>query len=443
MSLPYETESKSGSPDLAAAFQDAMGFTLSRARALSAPIETIRKQAEEETTFGHVNIDESGITSGMRLVVTEPALEVSASWRHLKNRFDTAMQPYMADITAIEDLRHQAHAIKVKRDAQLKAIELELSQDPKFGNIDENYSRSKSRYNDFRDKHSNRDAQMFATKKIYWVLLAFVLVTECFVNYHAFNAFWGVPAVALGTTLILGILLALAAHQHGELLKQWSYLFAPSKAPGDKAGSWRMFAMSSSALVIVLGFTGWARWAAALEAMHSQGGGDSILGSVGVVQVNPARDVFISLIANLGAWMVGVIISYVGHDRDPDYMDITRQYHLHRKVWEKMQAAMKSRRQHIVAAADKEIEDKERAAETRSKSVRAQLDMLTQVSIHHQAIEREIMGATEANVAAYKDVLIKAAAGGRAKLYLVQGANARPLSPSDYNRMPVDFAPAA
>lgn len=443
MSSTFETDSKDRTVNLTQAFQDAMGFTLSRARALSAPIEAIRRQAEEETAFGHINIDENGITSGMRLVVTEPAMEVSAEWRHLKNRFDTAMHPHMADVTAIEDLHHQAHEIKTKRDQQLKSLELELSQDPKFGNVDENYSRSKSRYDDFRDKHLNRDAQMFAKRKIYWALLALVLVTECFVNYHAFNAFWGVPAVALGTTIILGILLALAAHQHGELIKQWSYLFAPSKSPGDRAGSWRMFTMSTTALLIVLGFTGWARWAAAFEAMHSQGGGDSILGDVGIVQVNPARDVFISLIANLGAWMVGVIISYIGHDRDPDYMDITKQYHAHRKVWEKMQRVMKSRRQHIIAASDKEIEDKERAAETRSKSVRPQLDMLNQISIHHRDIEREIKEATDANVAAYKDVLLKAATNGKAKLYLTQGAVARPLSPTDYHRMTIDFAPAA
>ena len=443
MSSIYDTNGKDEPVDLPQAFRDAMNFTLSRARALSAPTEAIRHKAEDEIAFGHINIDDDGITSGMRLVVTEPALEVSAEWRHLKNRFDTAMHPYMADITAIGDLRHQAHDIKLKRDQQLKAIELELSQDPKFGNIDENYHRSKNRYNDFRDKHLNRDAQMFAKTKIYWVLLALVLVTECFVNYHAFNAFWGVPAVALGTTIILGLLLALAAHQHGELVKQWSYLFAPSKSPGDKAGSWRMFGLSTTALIIVLGFTGWARWAAAMEAMHSQGVGDNILGSVGVVQVNPARDVFISLIANLGAWMVGVIISYVGHDRDPDYMDITKQYHVHRKIWEKMQAVMKSRRQHVVAAADKEIEDKERAAETRSKSVRPQLDMLNQVSIHDAAIEKEIKDATDANVAVYKDVILKAATSGKAKLYLVQGATTRPLSATDYHRMTVHFSPSS
>ncbi|MXV44643.1 hypothetical protein GS501_06235 [Saccharibacter sp. 17.LH.SD] len=443
MSVSNETDNKDGPVDLNQAFRDAMGFTLGRARAVSASIDTLRSQAEEEIAFGHINIDENGITSGMRLTIIEPEQEVRAEWRHLKSRFETAMQPYMADITAIDDLRQQVNKIKAKRDQQLKGIELELTQDPRFINVDENYSRSKNRYDDFRNKHSNRDAQMFAKKKIYWVVLALVLLTECFVNYHAFNAFWGVPAVALGTTIILGVLLALAAHQHGELFKQWSYRFAPSKSPGERAGSWRMFALSSAALAIVLCFTGWARWAAALEAMHNQGGGDSILGNVGVVQVNPARDVFISLIANLGAWMVGVIISYVGHDSDPDYMDITKQYHIHRKAWEKMQAVMKARRQHVVATADKEIEEKERAAETRSKAVKPQLNMLRQVAIYQQAIEAEIKAVTDANVATYKDVLLNAVNNGKAKLYLVQGTATRPVSPTDYYRMTVKPAPVA
>lgn len=429
------TEALEGQTGLEAAYQAAMEFTLQTARSQSAPIEDVRRRAEEEVTFGHVNVDESGVTSGMRLVVTEPASRVSAQWRHLKNRFETALHPFMADITAVESLRKEIADVEAKRDEKLKSLELELKQDPKFGNVEENYLRSKDRYTIFRDQHANRDAVMFAKKPYYWVVLALVLVTECFVNYHAFNAFWGVPAVALGTTLILGILLALAAHQHGELIKQWSYLFSRAKSPSDRAGSWRMFALSSSALAIVLGFTGWARWAAALEAMHSQGGGDSILGNVGVIQVNPVRDVLISLIANLGAWMVGVIISYAGHDRDPDYMDITKQYLKHLKIWERRRLKLKADREHAVASAAEKIKKKESAAETRGRSVKHQLDMLHQMSLHNQDIEREIGSATQANIDAYRDVVVRAANSGQAKLYVAQGGVTRPLSPADYQSM--------
>lgn len=419
--------------------REAMAFTLSKVRSLKDPHEVVLRYASEEISYGTINIDDAGVTSGMRRAIMEPTARAESEWRHLKNRFETALQPYIADITAVVSLRRDVDAIRQRRTEQLNGIDLELRQNPKFVDIEENYHRSKGRYDRFRDKYANRDAQMFAYRRIYWILLGLVLLTECFVNYHAFNQFWGVPAVALGTTIILGLLLALAAHQHGELLKQWSYLFERSKSPAERAGSWRMFGISTSALGIVLGFTGWARWAAAVEAVRDQSSvGESILGNVGIVQINPVRDVFISLIANLGAWMVGVIISYAGHDRDPDYMDITKQYRIHRKIWEKMQMSARKRKEHIVALADKNIADKERVAETRSKSVKQQLDMMEQVNMHDAAVNEEIRATMREGLGVYKDAILTAARSGTVKLFLSQSAASQPLSPLDYQRMPIE-----
>jgi hypothetical protein len=271
---------------------------------------------------------------------------------------------------------------------------------------------------------------------VYWFLLCLVLLTECFINYHAFNAFWGVPAVAFGTTVILGVLLALASHAHGEILKQWSFRFGPDRDPAMRWTDWRLFAMSTGALAIVLAFTGWARWSAAIDALGSQGQA-SALGNIGVVQVNPMRDVLVSLIANLGAWMVGVIISYFAHDTDPEYMDATKQFRKARRRWNKARAAHSVRLKHIEARAAKIIEEKTKAAATRQKAVTREMDMLKQVTRRSEAVQSELEQVTTRNVETYRDALVRIALARQGQVRIVRDGSNAPFSPFDYKAMKI------
>lgn len=58
---------------------------------------------------------------------------------------------------------------------------------------------------------------------------------------------------------MLGVLLALASHWHGEILKQWSYRFGADRKPEMRWSDWRMFSLSTLALVIVIAFVSVAR----------------------------------------------------------------------------------------------------------------------------------------------------------------------------------------
>lgn len=438
MSASIETSNPEVLVPLNTAYAQAMAFNIGSLRSDKLSPEQLVEKVQEEASFGQININNQGITSGMRMAVLVPVEEAESHWRGLVNQFNVALQPFKDAIDGIKNLQNDVDKVKEKKEERLAFIEEELKSDPKYHNIDENYQRSRQRYNGFRDKYQNRSATMFCKTWVYPLLLLLVLLTECFVNYHSFNLFWGVPAVALGTTIILGVLLALSAHLYGEIVKQWSYLFAPSRSPAERWSAWRMFGIAGAALLIVLGFTGWARWAAAMESMHGQDA-VSVLGGIGIVQVNPMRDVFISLIANLGAWMVGVIISYAGHDQDPDYMVITKQFQGHQKAWEKMQAVMKARRQHVVAAADREIEEKENAVQTRSGSVKAQMDMLNQIELRDSAIMHDIAHAAVSGAEIYRDAVVKVAIANRDAVTLFNRDNGSKLSPFDYKNLSLNL----
>ena len=154
-----------------------------------------------------------------------------------------------------------------------------------------------------------------------------------------------------------------------------------------------------------------------------------------MVQVNPLRDVLVSLIANLGAWMVGVIISYLAHDPDPDYMSATKQFRVARKAWNRARAVHSVRLKHIEARAAKIIEEKTRAAETRRKAVTREMDMLKQVTSRSEAVQRELDQVTARNVEIYRDALVRVALARQGQVQIVRAGTNTPFSPFDYKTM--------
>ena len=199
---------------------------------------------------------------------------------------------------------------------------------------------------------------------------------------------------------------------------------------------WRMLGMSTGALTIVLAFTGWARWAAAADVIGSQLQ-TSALGDVGIVRINPLRDVMISLIANVGAWLVGVIMSYFAHDHDPDYMAATKQWWRAARIWNRVRAAHTVRLKYIEARHAKIIQEKTKAAETRQKAVTRELDMLKQVDSRGEALQAELEAVCGRNVEIYRDALVRIALARQGH---VREQGNTPFSPFDYKAM--KLAPA-
>lgn len=435
------TLGRSGDPDLALneAYAKVLAFSLPKIGSLSLSAEQATRFAEQEAAFQTISIDEHGLSGGMRLNLLQPVHELAAEWRSCMSDFEVAIQPKMADIRAVEKLEKEAADEIIHRDEALEAVERELRQNPRYEQINEHHSRSKMLFDQFRDKHNNRSAVMFAKNPFYWVLMILVLLTECFINYHSFNAFWGVPAVALGTTVILGVLLALAAHGHGEILKQWSFRFGPQRDPAMRWTDWRMLTMSTGALFIVLGFTGWARWAAAMDTLGDQGQ-VSALGNLGLVQVDPLRDVMISLIANIGAWMVGVILSYLAHDHDPEYMAATKQFSSARRAWNHARKAHSTRLKHIEARHARVIEEKTATANSRLRAVTREKDMLKQVSDRSRAVFAELEGILTRNVEVYRDALVRITLSRSGQVQIIRAETNSPFSPFDYKAMKI--APA-
>ena len=161
MSASIETSNPEVLVPLNTAYAQAMAFNIGSLRSDKLSPEQLVEKVQEEASFGQININNQGITSGMRMAVLVPVEEAASHWRGLVNQFNVALQPFKDAIDGIKNLQNDVDKVKEKKEERLAFIEEGLKSDPKYHNIDENYQRARQRYIGFRDKYQNRSATMF------------------------------------------------------------------------------------------------------------------------------------------------------------------------------------------------------------------------------------------------------------------------------------------
>jgi len=266
-------------------------------------------------------------------------------------------------------------------------------------------------------------------------------VAEWLINYDVFFLFAGVVAIAAGATIVMGVLLAFAAHGHGSLFKQWSYRFGEHRDSIDRRGDWRMLALSTFSLLIVLGAATGSRYAA---VMHQLAGQPQInlLGSDAQISVDPMRDVLLSLLWNLMAWAVGVFIAYMAHDKDPDFMDATRQFNRSHRAYRRLRRPVVNRIRQIKARLTKDIERLESAARTKAADVAAERALLAQVDKHESAILAGLAAVVRGNAQLYHASLAQLAASQRGAVTIERvGPRAGQISLGDFRNEAVTVTP--
>ena len=424
------------------AFNEAVALPSSRVSSLAISPAQAREWSEEEAGYGLVAVDDqTGLTGGMRLHLSPPFNDLAAEWRAAYGRFDAALTPKKRDIEAVDKLEAEVRAEEEKRRKALEAIENELEADRRYGQAKEEFRNSEVLYTKKLNEHRGVEANMKAKTWTYRFSFILVLATECFINYHAFTSFWGgVPAAGLGTTMVIGALLAFVSHLHGEILKQWSFRFGRDRRPALRRSDWRLFGLADFGLLVALGFTGWSRYqvAAASVAAVVQ---DSATGASGLT-VSPVQDVAVSLVANLAAWLLGMFIAYWAHDHDPDFMEATLQFWRRRRAYNRYHDKLLEDRQHVEAKFTKEIDNKTNEAETKRAGVAHEIDMLNQLRTRNATMERELEAVYRRNVEMYRDALVHAAMAASGRVQIVKAGSNTPFLPFDYKALniPSPFA---
>ncbi|HEY1412486.1 MAG TPA: hypothetical protein VGF36_10105 [Rhodopila sp.] len=427
--------------ELKAAFDAAMAFPIEQANELRATPESLMEQASQEAAFGRISINDAGLTAGTRLHVIEPARALLARWQQARRRFDVAIEPKMRAIRGLQEVETEIAGARERAERDERDAEDRLQADEHYRRVRETFRVAETRYQRMRADHENRDANMAAYHPAYWLALLCIGVAEWLINYDVFFMFAGVVAIAAGATIIMGVLLAFAAHGHGSLFKQWSYRFGAHRESIDRHGDWRLLALSTFSLLIVLGAATGSRYAA---VMHQLAGQPQInlLGTDAQIAVDPMRDVLLSLLWNLMAWAVGVFIAYMTHDKDPDFMDATRQYNQAHRRYRRLRRPTVNRIQQIKAKLTKDIERLESAARTKAADVASERAMLDQVEKHEAGLLAALTAVVRGNAQLYHASLAQLAASQRGAVTIERvGPRAGQISVGDFRNESVTVTP--
>lgn len=432
------TDTKLPTGDLKSSYDAAMGFSVEQIGKLRLTPEFLMERANEETAFGRVSIDDNGLTPGTRLHIIEPARAVLAQWRQTRRRFDVAVEPKMRSIRALLEVEKEISAARQRAARDEHDAEDNLESDQTYVRARNDLRLAETRYQRLKTDHENREANMGAYNPLYWCALLCIGVAEWLINYDVFFLFAGVAAIAAGATVIMGVLLAFAAHGHGMIFKQWSYRFGEHREAMDRRGDWRMLALSTFSLLIVLGAATGSRYAAVMHQLAGQPA-INLLGPDAQISADPMRDVLLSLLWNIMAWAVGVFIAYMAHDKDPDFMNATQQYNRAHRRYRALRRPIVNKVRQIKAKLAKDIERFEAAARTRAADVSAERELLDQIEAHETAVVNALAAVVRGNVQAYRASLAQLAASQRGAVTFERvGPRAGPLDVSAFRNEAVN-----
>jgi hypothetical protein len=423
-----------GPDSLQSALNRALLFPTNRATDIMFGPAQIREWAHEEASFGRVVVDYRGLTAGMTLNILQPARALFSEWRQVRSNFNTLIEPLMGRIEAVTVMEREIVDLERRRVADIEQIERVLQSDQRFIEAKQEYQRAERRLDDIRTRSGNRTANMTSHSYMYPLLLLLVGCVEWLINFQTFELFVEVPAIAAGWTILCGFLLAVAAHGHGTVLKQWTHLLGAHRSRIQRATTYRLIASSTLWLLIVLLSAGGSRYAATLRMQPK----DIIIGVD--IASNPLRDVLISMLSNIAAWAAGVAIAYLCHDADPEFIDATKQFRTASKNYHARRRPVIGDIRDIEGRYSQEIRDKQTEARVRSVEVEAERAMLMQIDTHEKSILNGIGAALRVNFETYRDHLAQIAAKEKGPLVFTRGGpDGSVVSIYEYKSFAYDF----
>lgn len=291
----------------------------------AAPLRPVSEQdvaiiVDNEIAQKSIMLDKDGLISSARTILYGRIREYMQDFGKMKQTFSAKFQPFQSQIEDFESIPGKIIALASEAEAKIAAEKHKLDTD----RVGEDYRNTKARYDSQVERHAYRPNMKavsarfpFDVNPVYLIIMLLLGTAEWFINYDTLFEFFGIPIIAIGATLILALGLAVIAHQHGIDLRQWKKKFGPGVENQNRP--YGVLILATCGLVGLITVTGWMRYQSLMSVIQSQNTAN-IIGTSYSVQINPEREVIISLGANALAWLVGVFISYFAHDPDPTYV---------------------------------------------------------------------------------------------------------------------------
>ncbi len=426
--------------EIEAAFNTAHAFTLPRLDAAeeAARIESV---AREEAKLETIVLRRDGLTPGMLRWCAEPVVRKLAEWHPLRSAFFTRIEPYQHAIDILEKLPAQ-EAEAVAKTARLKSEAVENARHKtEFDSAESELIDAQQNFKRHYEEAGQKPARIFPVWA-YWLILASVSMAEIFINYEAFLNYFEVPAIAAGITFAVMVIIALASEWHGRATKQREYMFSARVDKTRRATNLRALGIVTMLFLAALTLVGYSRYHWAMMAITATTGSGALPGVVIVgPSINIGQSVGFSLIGNLLIWGIGVILFWLTHDYNPDYVEATLR---HRRAKARYEKAYKKHVEKVIEEEEDrlrhEIERLKNVAKAQSADARRLRDMRGQITAHEAALASEATQRINSAIAEFRHAFCAVAEAENPKLRLL--GDGEPLTPAVYRGMSASYSAA-
>ena len=336
------------------------------------------KSAILEGSVNGLQTNSDGISQGMMNVIRLAASHAYESWLRIRRPFDAALQPHKEKIDSVLNFEARKKDIEDRRQEKEAAIVQQAESSRNY--VDRKTAKQDADrfYDTLLQGEGGRPVTTFGQTWLYILILVAITSIEWLINFDSFLAWTGIPALAAGFTIGAAAAVALAAHVHGEYLKQRNSRFGLGSETRGRDTTFLVLA--TVALLAAIAVAGWARYSFAIHDAVSNGPTIPVPGEdAGSGHTNPATDVLVSLGVNLIVWLIGLVISFMAHDENHKLMraslerwNCTRRFNKAHKPWQ-------GRIKLVKEQAALELNQLIAATRLATSATQAQRDMLVQV----------------------------------------------------------------
>ncbi|MFA6113392.1 MAG: hypothetical protein WC729_05355 [Sphingomonas sp.] len=197
---------------------------------------------------------------------------------------------------------------RLKRDRNTRRVEVHNTFHDRHGADVEKQEETEREYEAMRAYEGGRKARN-PGRLIDFLVIVLIMVPESFINYRYFLEYLKVGIVALGSTIIVGLLFGASAYLAGRFWKAYYYYMAPDN-DRQRAEGVRMIILAMGVLFIALMAVGAVRYMGIVRDNVGR-----IL--IGQPPLEPFSQTGMLLFGNLGVFALGMALTYWLHDKNP------------------------------------------------------------------------------------------------------------------------------
>lgn len=294
-----------------------------------------------EASDGVIYLDEDGVTPGMRSACVEPlerALSASQSVREdLWERIGLSTQAQALLRSIEEDKRDLRRSI----DEAQAAIRKKHETNRRFEDAKREFERAEAQWE--KTTYAQKGHRpVLGSWGLYTFIVILFMGAEFLANYEAFLAWFRTPAFAFITSIVVGALVYCAGHLHGLVIRRWEYIFREEN-PDEKIRREHFWFVGGGLffLSVALTLVAYGRFKIVSAALSKMNLNDSsaIFGVIGDA-ASLYNQVYVSLLVNIGLYLIGILVSFATSDKNPEYVSYYVQFRRAKRAFDQLRDRM-------------------------------------------------------------------------------------------------------